>query len=231
MILPYLGWASTQLDLFSTYFEGRKSNDLKPNDRGCFVTAIHTDSGKTLASAIITQALKADYWKPIQCGEPTDSNQIRAFLGPDTKIHTERYCLRTPASPHFAAKQEGLNIEINDFALPETENFIVTEGAGGLLVPLNQKQTIADLATHLALPVVLVINHYLGALNHSLLTLSELEHRGLPVHGLIFNGPDFQEAEPILLAKAQAPCLLRIPHLPFVDIKQIAALAATLVWK
>src|SRR5688572_23611521 len=104
-----------------------------------FVTAIHTDSGKTLTSAILCEALSADYWKPVQCGAPRDSEMIESLVtNPETKIHKEGIFLKTPASPHAAANAEGVTLEVERFVLPETQNknFII-EGAGGCLVPLN----------------------------------------------------------------------------------------------
>ena len=187
---------------------------LESPSSGLFVSAIHTDSGKTLASALLCLALQADYWKPVQCGFPTDSDQIRSWLGTGVHVHPEQYRLRTPASPHFAAAMEPAAIRVSDFRLPVTQSRnLVVEGAGGLLVPLNENETLADLIQALDLPLVLVVNHYLGALNHSLLTLREIHRRGIRLAGLIFNGTDFQDAESVLLRAAGCPCLLRLPRL------------------
>jgi dethiobiotin synthetase len=200
------------------------------NQKGFFITAIHTDSGKTLASAILTYALKADYWKPVQCGEPADTDQIKSWLGSEVVCHPERYRLETPASPHFAAEQEGVSIRLSDFILPDTNNNLIVEGAGGVLVPVSSKETIADLVEQLGLPVILVINHYLGALNHGMLTIREIKRRGIPLAGIIFNGVDFQNAESILLQEAGCPCLLRIPKMESVGLEQIRQLSEQLQW-
>lgn len=200
------------------------------NQKGFFITAIHTDSGKTLASAILTYALKADYWKPVQCGEPADTDQIKSWLGSEVVCHPERYRLKTPASPHFAAEQEGVSIRLSDFILPETNNNLIVEGAGGVLVPVSSKETIADLIERLKLPVILVINHYLGALNHGMLTIRELKRRQISLAGIIFNGDDFQNAEPILLQEAGCACLLRIPKMESVGLEQIRQLSKQLQW-
>jgi dethiobiotin synthetase len=200
------------------------------NQKGFFITAIHTDSGKTLASAILTYALKADYWKPVQCGEPADTDQIKNWLGSEIVCHPERYRLQTPASPHFAAEKEGVSIRLSDFKLPETDNHLIVEGAGGVLVPVSTKETIADLIEQLGLPVILVINHYLGALNHGMLTIRELKRRQIPLAGIIFNGVDFQNAESILLQEAGCPCLLRIPIMESVGLEQIRQLSTQLQW-
>ena len=200
------------------------------NQKGFFITAIHTDSGKTLASAILTYALKADYWKPVQCGEPADTDQIKSWLGPEVVCHPERYRLETPASPHFAAEKEGVSIRLSDFELPETDNHLIVEGAGGVLVPVSSNETIADLIEQLGLPVILVINHYLGALNHGMLTIRELKRRQIPLAGIIFNGEDFQNAESILLQEAGCSCLLRIPKMESVGLEQIRQLSTQLQW-
>lgn len=214
------------------YFVAIFRRILETNEKGFFVTAIHTDSGKTLASAILVHALQAQYWKPVQCGFPTDTDQIKSWFGNQVVCHPEQFRLETPASPHFAAEKEGLEISINDFEIPQTNgNPLVVEGAGGLLVPLSKKYFLADLVEKLELPVILVINHYLGALNHGLLTLQELKNRQIPVQGIIFNGTDFQKAEPVLLDKAECPCLLRIPVLEKVTLKEIQHLSHSIQWK
>lgn len=203
------------------------------NDAGkaYFVTAIHTDSGKTFTSNILVHSLKADYWKPIQCGLPGDREYIQRQAPSGTTIHPERHRLLTPASPHFAAEKEGINIRLEDFKLPDTKGKpLIVEGAGGLLVPINGQETIADLVVHLKLPVILVINHYLGALNHSLLTLAELEKRQIPITGIVFNGDDFQGAEEIILSRTNAPCLLRIPTLIDPLPSHIEMLASKIQW-
>lgn len=194
---------------------------------GCFVSAIHTDSGKTLASALLCLALKADYWKPVQCGLPADSDQISHWLGTGVRVHPERHRLSTPASPHYAAAMEQTAIRVSDFSLPASQGRnLVVEGAGGLLVPLNEDETLADLILATGLPLILVINHYLGAISHSLLTLSEIHRRGIPLAGLIFNGTDFQDAESVLLRAAGCPCLLRLPRLEEISLPVLQDYAA-----
>ncbi|HEY0769364.1 MAG TPA: dethiobiotin synthase [Sphingobacteriaceae bacterium] len=177
-----------------------------------FITAIHTDSGKTLVSAIVCELLHADYWKPIQAGYPTDSETIRRLVSnSDTVIHPEAFKLSTPASPHAAAKVENLEIRATQLAIPYTDGRdLVVEGAGGCLVPLNDNEFVIDIASMLNCHVILVSNNYLGSINHTLLTFSELRHRKLPVAGIIFNGPANRETENIILHHTQLPCLLRI---------------------
>ena len=192
---------------------GRMHLENQSSQNRYFVTAVGTDSGKTLVSALLCKKLAAAYWKPIQCGLPADSDQIRQWLGEPQTIFPERYQLSIPASPHYAAEKEGLTIEISNFGLPITHQNLIVEGAGGLLVPVSKEATIADLILHLGLRAILVVNHYLGSINHTLLTLSELKRKNIDLAGIVFNGTDFQDAESIILAKAQAPCILRLPHL------------------
>lgn len=193
-----------------------------------FVTAIGTDSGKTVASAILALRLNAAYWKPIQCGTPTDTNQLKGWLGNEWPIIPEKYRLQEPCSPHHAADLEGIAIHLKDFLLPQTDVSLVVEGAGGLMVPINQEETLADLMSHLGIPLILVINHYLGSLNHALLTLSEISKRKLPLFGLIFNGFDFQNSEGIIMEHARCPCLLRMKREEAVTSEVISKYASEL---
>lgn len=177
-----------------------------------FVTAIHTDSGKTLVSAILCEFLHADYWKPVQAGDPTDSETIRRLVSnSDIVVHAEGFRLKTPASPHGAAKIEGVKINLRDFRLPAVERRdLIVEGAGGCLVPLNDKDFVIDIAAAFDCHVILVSNIYLGSINHTLLTFEELKRRNLKVVGIIFNGPANEETENIILHHTQLPCLLRV---------------------
>ncbi len=177
-----------------------------------FITAIGTDSGKTVASAILTEALHADYWKPIQAGLPKDSEAVRALISnSETRILPEKYCLQTPASPHYAAEVDGVILKIADFELPTTnKEHLVIEGAGGILVPLNDTEFIIDLVKHLKSKIILVANLYLGSINHTLLSLEALKKRNLKPLGIIFNGEANSASESIILKHAAAPCILRI---------------------
>jgi dethiobiotin synthetase len=188
-----------------------------------FVTGIDTDSGKTLISAILCEALQADYWKPVQAGLPKDSDIIKALVSnPKTKIHPEQYLLKTPASPHAAAKIDDVTIELNKFQLPKTENGIIVEGAGGCLVPLNENDFVIDLIKVLQIEVILAADLYLGSINHTLLTIEALQKRNISVRGIIFNGDTNAESERIILRHSKLNCLLRIKREPKVD-KQIVS--------
>ena len=183
-----------------------------------FVTAIGTDSGKTLVSAILTEALKADYWKPVQSGLPRDTKTVKSLVSNDRSVfHPERHLLDTPASPHAAAKIDGVQIDLDDFTLPPTDRDLVVEGAGGMLVPLNDEDYVIDFASALSLEIILVSNLYLGSINHTLLSIEALKHRGLQVKGIIFNGPENKATEEIIMSKTSVPCLLKIPELDKVN--------------
>jgi dethiobiotin synthetase len=184
-----------------------------------FVTGIDTDSGKTLVSAILCKALSYTYWKPIQAGLPRDSDVVKT-LTPETIIHPERYLLKTPASPHAAAKIDSVSININDFHLPAADKLII-EGAGGCMVPINDTHFVIDIAKHLNLPVILVADLYLGSINHTLLTSNYLNSNNLQVKGIIFNGEDNAESERIILKHTSYPCLLRVRKEAFVTTETI----------
>ena len=183
-----------------------------------FVTGIDTDSGKTLVSALLCEALEADYWKPVQAGLPKDSETVRSLLSnKKTVIHPETYLLHTAASPHAAARIDGVNIALEHFTLPTTNNRLVIEGAGGCLVPLNNRDFVIDLATRFQSEVILVADLYLGSINHTLLTCEGLAARKLPVKGIIFNGESNPESERIILQHSGLRCLLRIAKESHID--------------
>jgi dethiobiotin synthetase len=183
-----------------------------------FVTAIDTDSGKTFVSAILCEALKAEYWKPIQAGLPRDADIVKKLVSnPAVRIHAESYLLTTPVSPHAAAKIDGLQIHLADIKLPSTQNILVIEGAGGCLVPLNDHEFIIDLIKHLNSQVIIVADLYLGSINHTLLTIEALKKRNIDIKGIIFNGEMNTESERIILLHANLPCLLRISKEEMID--------------
>ncbi|MEQ9298826.1 MAG: dethiobiotin synthase [Cyclobacteriaceae bacterium] len=188
------------------------------SQKGYFVSAIGTDSGKTLISAMLVEGLKADYWKPVQSGEPRDTESVRSLVSNSRSIfHPERHLLKTPASPHASARIDGLHISLDDFHLPESVHPLIVEGAGGLMVPLNDDDLIIDLIAVLGLPLILVSNLYLGSINHTLLSIEALIGRGIPIKGIIFNGTPSPESESVILHKSGLECLLRVPQLESVD--------------
>ncbi|MEM6892540.1 MAG: dethiobiotin synthase [Bacteroidota bacterium] len=183
-----------------------------------FVTGISTEVGKTVVSAILTEALEADYWKPVQAGDldNSDSQKIKQFISnAKTVIHPNTYALNTPMSPHAAAAIDGIHLDLEQIVRPKTNNHLVIEGAGGLLVPLNNEDTIMDLIQ----PddkVVVVSRHYLGSINHTLLTVEKLLEKDMKV-GIIFSGDEHPTTESIILKKTQVPFLGRINEEPVFD--------------
>lgn len=192
-----------------------------------FITGIGTDVGKTVAAAIVTEALEADYWKPVQAGDldNSDTHKIKKYISNSkTVYHPNSYALNTPASPHLAASLDGVIIELDGVKEPKTKNNLVIEGAGGLLVPLNDTDTIADLIKP-DYKVIIVTRHYLGSINHTLLTLEALQHRGIQPAGIIFNGNENKPTEDIILKKTNAQVIGRIADEPYFDKNVIAEYA------
>jgi dethiobiotin synthetase len=178
-----------------------------------FVTGIGTDVGKTVVSAILTEALEADYWKPIQAGDLENSDSIKVgnlISNAKTKIHQEGIRLNSPMSPHAAAEIDNVQIELTDFKLPKSANALIVEGAGGLMVPLNDKDLIIDLIQNLDIEVVLVSQNYLGSINHTILSIDALKNRGIKVLGIIFNGKSNKETEKYILNYSGLICLGRV---------------------
>jgi dethiobiotin synthetase len=184
-----------------------------------FITGIGTDVGKTIASSIVTEALEADYWKPVQAGDldNSDSHKIQRYVSNDkTVIHPNSYQLNTPASPHFAAQIDGITIDLKKISEPKTKNHLVIEGAGGILVPLNDSDCIIDLIQK-DYKVIVVSRHYLGSINHTLLTFEALKSRNIDVAGIIFSGDENKATEEIILQKTKAKCIGRIDNEPYFD--------------
>jgi dethiobiotin synthetase len=177
-----------------------------------FITGIGTDVGKTIVSAIVVEALKADYWKPVQAGELefSDSDKIRSLISNDrSRIFKNSYALKTPMSPHAAAAIDGITIELDKIIIPDTLNNIVIEGAGGLLVPLNEKDTILDIIEN-DYKIIVVSRHYLGSINHTLLTIETLRNQGFEISGIIFSGIENETTENIIEKLSEVLILGRI---------------------
>jgi dethiobiotin synthetase len=184
-----------------------------------FITGIGTDVGKTITSAIVTQALEADYWKPVQAGDldNSDSHKIQRYISNSkTQIFENSYKLNTPASPHLAAAIDGITIDLKKIIEPLTDNHLVIEGAGGILVPLNDIDCIVDLIKE-DYKVILVSRHYLGSNNHTLLTFEALKNRNIAVAGIVFSGDENKATEEIILSKTKAKFIGRIENEPYFD--------------
>jgi len=181
-----------------------------------FITGIGTNVGKTVVSAILTEALEADYWKPIQSGtiEGKDSETVTSLISNSkTVIHPETYLLKQPLSPHFAAKLDGVTIEMEKLQLPTTCNHLIIEGAGGLLVPINKNEYVIDVAKKIDCEIVLVISSYLGCINHTLLSIEYLKRNNFKIYALVFNGDFDLEVKQSILDYTLNPIIIDIPTL------------------
>ena len=183
-----------------------------------FITGISTDVGKTIASAILVEALKADYFKPIQAGDldKSDTHKIQQLVSNSISVfHPNSYALKTPMSPHGAAKIDGLQIDLAHIKRPNTKNTLVIEGAGGLLVPLNDSETILNLIQP-SDKVIVVSRHYLGSINHTLLTVKLLQDKGFNV-SIIYNGNEHKSTEDIIKKMTDINVIGRIEEEPYFD--------------
>ena len=183
------------------------------------VSGIGTEVGKTLVSAIITEALEADYFKPIQAGDLDfgDTDKVKKLISnKKSTFHPNAFALKTPISPHAAAEIDKVTIKASNIKRPKTENNLVLEGAGGLLVPINNTETIIDLIQP-SDKVVLVSRHYLGSINHTLLSIEALKARNLSCSGIIFSGEENPSTEKIIEKMTGAPIIGRIEEEPYFD--------------
>ena len=196
-----------------------------------FVTGVGTDVGKTVASAILVEALQADYWKPVQAGEldNTDTMKVCSLVSNTKSVfHSETYRLFTAMSPHAAADLENIQIDIEKINLPATANTMIIEGAGGLMVPLNDNFLVIDLIKKINAEVILVSQNYLGSINHTLLSVEVLKNRGIPVAGIIFNGKQTKSSEEFIMKYTGLKCLLRIKEEKNIDRETILKYASLL---
>ena len=195
-----------------------------------FITGIGTNVGKTIVSAILTEALNADYWKPIQSGtnEGLDSVTVKELISNSkTTIHTEVYLLKEPLSPHMAAKIDGISIELQNIQLPKTQNDLIIEGAGGLMVPINSKHYVIDIAKKFDCEIILVISNYLGCINHSLLTIDYLIKLNFKIKAFIFNGDFNAEVKESISNYAPNIRNIDIPTLTMINKKSILSVSET----
>lgn len=195
-----------------------------------FVTGTDTDVGKTIVSALLTIALDGTYWKPIQSGRDergqTDSDRLRSF---GCRVLPERYCLGQPLSPHLAARLDGVEIELADFELPRVEGSLIVEGAGGLLVPVNDRHLMIDLIGHLGLPVVLVARSGLGTINHTLLSIGALRRSGIPILGVVLNGVPNEENRRAIEFYGQVSVIAEVEPIGDLSIEGLRLVAGAVV--
>ena len=181
-----------------------------------YITGIGTGVGKTFISAILTEALQADYWKPIQCGmlNGTDSERISALItNSNAVIHKESYCFKEPVSPHWAAEMDFEKISPEKLILPQTNNTLIIEGAGGMMAPLTENTYAIDLAREFDAEVILVCRNYLGCINHSLLSLDYLLRNEFEIKGIILNGNFDKQVKAAICNYSEIPVLAEIPEI------------------
>ena len=201
-----------------------------------FVSGISTGVGKTVVAAGLVRLWKARYWKPIQSGtEPEEG--VGEFTGTDSEVVSrltkctvaaEAYALKAPLSPHAAAELESVVIELEKIQLPAWDGPLVVEGAGGLLVPLNETDLVIDLIKKSNLPVVLVSRHYLGSINHTLLSLEAIRNRNISLYGVVFVGEENRATERVIIARAGGIRHTRIPIFEKIDSSAITTIARNL---
>ncbi|BAU42604.1 ATP-dependent dethiobiotin synthetase BioD [Leptolyngbya sp. O-77] len=194
-----------------------------------FITGTDTNVGKTVVSALLTLGLNASYWKPIQSGlDPiSDTDYVRKVTGlDDSHFLPERFTLTQPLSPHAAAEIDGVQIHLSDFQLPSQLPYkpLIIEGAGGLMVPLNEEDFVIDLIRQFQLPVCLVTRSTLGTINHTLLSLSQLRRMEIPILGVIVNGPKNEGNRAAIAHYGNVPILAELEPLAEVNpatLKQV----------
>ena len=193
------------------------------------VTGIGTDIGKTVVSSILSEALEATYWKPIQAGDldNSDSLKIKKWCSEKVTILPEAFRLTQPLSPHYAAEIDNITISKKDLILPKVKGNFILEGAGGIMVPINQEGLLfVDLIKFWEIPVLLISRHYLGSINHTLLTAEILKNRGIKVEGIIFVGDENIATEKIILETTKLKSIARIPIVNEITIEFIKEQAA-----
>ncbi len=181
--------------------------------RPIFISGIGTDVGKTIAAAVLAKAWEADYWKPIQAGEleRSDSDKVREWCGGAVEVHPETFRLTRAMSPHAAALADAVRITMEELHPPKRDAPLLIEGAGGLLVPMNEAgDTMLDLAEQLDARIVLVSRNFLGSINQTLLSSEVLKARGVPVEGILFSGSANADSERIIQKLSPFPVLGRI---------------------
>ncbi|WP_461451968.1 dethiobiotin synthase [Mucilaginibacter sp.] len=202
-----------------------------PDKKPLFITGIGTGIGKTIVSAVVTEKIKADYWKPIQSGDLHDSDtlKVKSLVANSQSIfHQESYRLTQPYSPHKSAAIDGVVIDPEKIIIPETDNQLVIEGAGGLMVPLNDDFLMIDLVKQLGAKVVLVSQNYLGSINHTLLSVNLLKQYHINIAGIIFNGKADANSEDYILKYTGLKLLGSLPEFDKID-KEVIANAGDLI--
>ncbi|MDB5119956.1 MAG: dethiobiotin synthase [Sphingobacteriales bacterium] len=196
-----------------------------------FITGISTGIGKTITSAVLVEKLKADYWKPIQSGDLNDSDtlKVKSLVSNKTSFfYPEAYRLTQPYSPHKSAELDGVRINLDNFVVPKTSNHLIIEGAGGLMVPLNDKDLVVDLIIKFEAEVILVVQHYLGSINHTLLSIELLNARNINLKGIIYNGIRDEHSEKAILNFSKSLTLGRINNFDILNRETIIAAGSSI---
>jgi len=197
-----------------------------------FITGTDTGVGKTLISAILTIALNASYWKPIQCGTQeglTDREWVQKLTGfSDERFFPSAYFLKAPLSPDQAAKQEEMTVHVDGCIVPICSKKMIVEGAGGIYVPLNDRQLSLDLIKKLAFPVIIVARGTLGTINHTLLTIEGLRHHHIPIHGIVFTGQLNGDNQKAIEHWGQVRTLFHVPFFETINSENIRHFAKSL---
>ncbi|MGN6568500.1 MAG: dethiobiotin synthase [Flavipsychrobacter sp.] len=188
------------------------------------IAGIHTNIGKTITAAVLTEALQADYWKPVQAGDldKSDSMTVQQLISNKrSHIHQEALRLSQPMSPHAAAAIDGIEVDHTKFHLPVTDNTLFMETAGGVLSPLSNTMTMADLIQYYQLPAILVTQNYLGSINHTLLTIEVLRNRNISLLGVVVNGESNASSESYIEEYGKVPIIARIPRFDILDSEAV----------
>ncbi len=196
-------------------------------DNSIAIAGIHTGAGKTIASAVIAEAIGADYWKPVQAGsEERDMVKVKELLTDGAgRVHDEAILLSQPMSPHAAAHIDNVEIDYRQFTWPETKKIMLVETAGGLLSPMSDQTTMADFIKHYHLPVILIVQNYLGSINHTLMTLEVMRARHIRLIGIVICGGENQSSESFISNYANVSIIARIPNMQEITnatVKQVA---------
>lgn len=197
-----------------------------------FITGIGTSVGKTVVSAVFAQHFQAGYWKPVQSGSlaQSDSIEVAGLIDNQLRIYPERFRLQLAASPHQAADAEGLRIELSDFELPETGRPLIVEGAGGLFVPINDRNFVIELIQQLQLPAVLVVRDYLGCINHTLLSVQALKAAQIPLAYVVFNGTFNPATRAVLVGHCPAGAtIIELPEFTCLNKNEVRKAATALI--
>ena len=191
------------------------------------IVGIHTGIGKTIASAVIAEAIGADYWKPVQAGTiERDALLVKGLLTNGERVHDEAVVLSQPVSPHAAAIIDGIEIDYTKFEWPKTDKTLLIETAGGILSPMSANSTMADFISFYRLPAILVVQNYLGSINHTLLSIEVLKSRSIHLLGIVMNGVQNKSSETFIEQYTKTPLIARIPQFDKIDKQSVVACAA-----